>query len=86
MVDPELFRRHTELTGEIICQICCESKPREEMEPVRNRPGWVWDVCKECVVIDGHPAADLGENQLDDRLDSGVPPASRVRDHVGDLE
>jgi len=48
MVDPTIFWEHTERTGEVICQICCESKKKEEMEPVSDSPGKVWDICKDC--------------------------------------
>jgi hypothetical protein len=48
MTDPRIFWQHTAQTGEIICVICCESKPREAMEPVSDAPDRVWDVCREC--------------------------------------
>jgi hypothetical protein len=52
VVDPRLFWEHTERTGEVICQICCESKPKDQMEPVVDNPGVVWDVCKVCVSLE----------------------------------
>lgn len=48
MTDPRLLAEHTRVTGEIICTICCESKPREQMQPFKGKPGVVWDVCIEC--------------------------------------
>jgi hypothetical protein len=48
MVDPEIFREHTRRTGEIICQICFESKPRSEMQPTGLDPLFVWDICRTC--------------------------------------
>lgn len=53
MTDPRIFWEHTERTGEVICQICCESKLKDQMEPVSDTPGKVWDVCHECAVEDG---------------------------------
>lgn len=48
MTDPRLLWEHTARTGEIICEICCESKPRAAMEPVSDDPAWVWNVCRDC--------------------------------------
>lgn len=48
MTDPRIFWQHTEETGEIICQLCCQSYPRAMMEPVSNDPEKVWDACKDC--------------------------------------
>jgi hypothetical protein len=52
VVDPRLFWEHTKRTGEVICQICCESKPKDQMEPVVDKSGVVWDVCKVCVSLE----------------------------------
>lgn len=38
--------------GRVICQICCEAKTHEELAPVEDEPGRVWDVCIECTQRD----------------------------------
>jgi hypothetical protein len=47
-MDPRISWEHTRRTGRVICQICWEDKPKTEMEPVSDKPGMVWDVCREC--------------------------------------
>lgn len=50
MTDPRLYY----LTdGRHICQICCEAKGRDELQPVTDDPTKVWDVCKECAQREG---------------------------------
>lgn len=34
--------------GKVICQICCEATLRDDLEPVEDEPGQVWDICKTC--------------------------------------
>jgi hypothetical protein len=53
MTDPQIFVDHHRTTGRIICQICCESKEKSEMEPATDFPGKVWDICKECAKAEG---------------------------------
>jgi hypothetical protein len=45
MCDPELYHLPD---GREVCQICVEIKTRDELQPVKGKPGVVWDVCKDC--------------------------------------
>jgi hypothetical protein len=38
----------------VMCMVCFEVKKREQMAPVADEPGVVWDVCLECA-----PKVDL---------------------------
>lgn len=59
MTDPSIFYEHIRRTGEVICQICCESKPKDQMQPVSPEqalknwtPGLVWDICRDCAAFE----------------------------------
>lgn len=39
--------------GRIICAICMEATAKEELKPVSDEPGKVWDVCKQCAALEG---------------------------------
>lgn len=47
MYDPSLVR-HPD--GRVLCEICVEYKPRDEMQPVDDEPGQVWTTRKKCHV------------------------------------
>lgn len=34
--------------GRVACCVCFEFRHRDELEPVVDEPGKVWDVCREC--------------------------------------
>lgn len=39
--------------GRIMCCICFEYRTREELDPVADEPGKVWDVCRACAIMEG---------------------------------
>jgi hypothetical protein len=48
MADFGWFQAEARKRGKVACIICFEDKDRSEMEPVSDKPGVVWDVCKQC--------------------------------------
>ena len=44
-MDPSL---HYLPGGRVICEICCEIKTHDQLEPVSDDPGTFWDVCRDC--------------------------------------
>lgn len=62
MADFSWFQAKANEAGLVMCMLCFDSKPRDEMQPVADEPGKVWDVCKECAANEraALEAADRG--------------------------
>lgn len=38
--------------GAVMCQLCFAMTDHDDLEPVSDEPGKVWDVCKYCAEVD----------------------------------